>query len=138
MNYVSGDLVPIFWGYQGFPGCGILGTPEAKFNYLILCFVCLEDITASLGAEWILPQGESVLTEGNVLSFHFPPNGFSLQKLEWITLLMLIRVEFKLFQYRNEQLKTLSSSNLPRKKTWDEQKTNLTLSVLFIFNPFRW
>lgn len=36
------------------PGCGILGTPEAKFNYLTQRFVYLEDITTSQGADWIL------------------------------------------------------------------------------------
>lgn len=68
----------ILWGHHAFPGWGILGTPGAKFNYLILCFVYLEDIIVSLGADWILTQGDSVLIEGNLLSPHFLPNGFSL------------------------------------------------------------
>ena len=90
---MSGDLVLILWGYHAFPAYGIFRTPEAKFNYLILCFVYLEGIAASLGADWILTKGDSGLTEGNLLSFHLPPNGFSLWKLKLVTLLMPIRVK---------------------------------------------
>lgn len=54
MNYMSGNLVLILGGHHASPDCGLLRTPEAKFNYLILGFVCLEDITASVGVDWIL------------------------------------------------------------------------------------
>lgn len=50
MNYMSAVL-SWFSEEPMHLGCGILGTPEAKFNYLILCFVYLEGIATSLGAD---------------------------------------------------------------------------------------